>query len=119
MAKYGSFKYGQQLYGLGTIIPPVPGVQFLPPHDKITISVDASDINGITSIYVDGNETIQNNPFTIGDKASTTANKTLGAEELSTIAMGEQADQTTAVSMEIQGLVKITIPLAGSRFFRG
>ncbi len=78
---------------------------------------------GITSTYIDGNVSIQNSPFSISDTDNTILNANRdeaiqGATELSTIAMGEKAEANTAVSMSIQGLVKITIPYAGSRFSR-
>lgn len=118
MAKYGSFKYGQAKYGN---LPSIEGTPGLTSEDRIQeIGIR---IPGTTLVYVDANKTVQNDPFKLSDTENTilVANRDeaiQGADELSTIAMGENADPQSSVSMSIQGLVKITIPLAGSRFSR-
>lgn len=128
MAIYGKFKFAQAVYGT---LPPfhvptvgesgIAGTPSLSSPDHIMIV--GTMLPGVTATYIDGNVTIQNSPFSINDTENTILNANRdeaiqGATELSTIAMGEIADPTTEVSMDIQGLVSITIPYAGSRFSR-
>ncbi len=126
MAKYGSFKYSQAKYGLAPYVPPTDQTSAIigtPSLSDPRHFTEGDTLLGVTSIYVDSNKDVKNNPFKISDTENTILNANRdeaiqGATELSTIAMGEKADPNTEVDMVIQGLVKITIPYAGSRFSR-
>jgi len=128
MAKYGTVKFDQALYGKQNpptppvVVEEVQGTPSLTNPAKYETVGNAWD--GMTSVYVDANKTIQNNPFSIKVPEPTILNANRdeaiqGETELSTIAMGEKVEADTSVSMKIQGWVKITVPNAGSRFFRG
>ena len=125
MAKFGQFKYNGALYGhQAPFSKPAIGIVGTPSlTDGSHIYAIGLIIPGVISVYVDSNLNIQNTPFAITDTSNTILNANRdeaiqGATQLSTVAMGEVADPHTEVDMTIQGLVKITIPYAGSRFSR-
>ncbi len=98
-------------------IPEIPGT----PSLTSPLKFNEGSLTGITNIYVDGNKTIQDNPYAINNDASISlaglGDALLGNGIFSTVASGQLSESVTNVQIEIQGTTE-TFPNVGNRFSR-